>query len=192
MFCCRFSSIADWVLQGWPSKHSPEYGSTLALRNHKVRIFEACSGSQLLYCLHTAWLNKAALRKLDGFQARCLRKIPGVPHAYVSRISNLEVLGLAACKAYPKILLYKQLHLIHRIALLTSIDVMKTCVFVEGSFSFKGHDRPRCKGRPKQVWASQVYQLAVQVAGSVEGLANVWSSPPIAWRHRIRAFCFGD
>ena len=60
-------------------------------RQHEVRIFEACIGSQLLYCLHTVWLNKAALRKLDGFQARCLRKIPGVPHAYVSRISNLEV-----------------------------------------------------------------------------------------------------
>ena len=161
-------------------------------RQHKLRIFEACIGSQLLYCLHTAWLNKAALRKLDGFQGRCLRKILGVPHAYVSRISNLEVLGLAACKAYSKILLYRQLQLIHQIALLPSTDVMRTCVFEEGSFSLKGHHKPRCRGRPKQVWASQVYQLAVQAAGSVEGLANLWSSPPIAWRHRIRAFCFGD
>ena len=93
-------------------------------RQHKVRIFEACIGSQLLYCLHTAWLNKAALRKLDGLQAWCLRKILGVPHAYVSRISNLEVLGLAACKAYSKILLHRQLQLIHRTALFPSTDVM--------------------------------------------------------------------
>ena len=107
-------------------------------RQHKVRIFEACVGSLLLYCLHTAWLNKAALRKLNGFQARC--------YVYVSRISNLEVPELAACKAYSKILLYRQLQLIHRIALLLFTDVMRTCVFEEGSFSRKGHDRPRCRG----------------------------------------------
>ena len=45
----------------------------------KVRIFDACIGSQLLYCLHTAWLKKASLRKLDGFRARCVRKNFGIP-----------------------------------------------------------------------------------------------------------------
>ena len=45
-------------------------------QHRKIQIFDTCVGSQLLYCLHTAWLNKAELRKLDGFHARCLRKIP--------------------------------------------------------------------------------------------------------------------
>ena len=35
----------------------------------KIRMFQACMVSKLLYCLHTMWLNKAELRKIDGFQA---------------------------------------------------------------------------------------------------------------------------
>ena len=150
----------------------------------KIRIFDACIGSQLLYCLHTAWLNKAFLRKLDGFQARSLRKILGIPHSYLSRVPNVEVLKQAAAKPYSKILMYRQLQLIARIAALPSSDVMRTCVFEEGSFQLQGHAKPRCRGRPKQVWTSQVYQLAVQVA--------LWSSPPNVWRQRAQSFCFGN
>ena len=45
----------------------------------KIRIFQACVVSKLLYCLHTMWLNKAELRKIDGFQAKCLRSILHIP-----------------------------------------------------------------------------------------------------------------
>ena len=63
------SSIADWTRQELICKLSIECGRMLALR-----MFDAYIGS--------------FLRKLDGFQARCLRNI----HAYLSRISNVEVL----------------------------------------------------------------------------------------------------
>ena len=39
----------------------------------KIRIFEACVLSKLLYCLHTAWLNKAELRRLNAFQSSTSR-----------------------------------------------------------------------------------------------------------------------
>ena len=49
----------------------------------KIRIFQACVVSKLLYCLHTMWLNKAELRKIDGFQAKCLRSILHIPPPYI-------------------------------------------------------------------------------------------------------------
>ena len=54
----------------------------------KVRIFEACILSKLVYGLVTAVLNKLERRRLDGFQARCIRRILKVPPSYYSRISN--------------------------------------------------------------------------------------------------------
>ena len=63
---------------------------------------------------------KAFRRKLDGVQARGFFKILGVPHSYLSRVSNMEVLEQAAAK----ILMHRHLQLIGRIAALPASDVM--------------------------------------------------------------------
>ena len=52
----------------------------------KIHIFEACIISKLLYGLVTAVLNKAERARLDGFQARCFRRILKIPPSYYSRI----------------------------------------------------------------------------------------------------------
>ena len=70
----------------------------------KIRIFQACVVSKLLYCLHTMWLNKAELRKIDGFQAKCLRSILHIPPPYIIRISNATVLQRSHCKRMSNIL----------------------------------------------------------------------------------------
>ena len=70
----------------WKHANSPQH--------RKIVIFDICVGSQLLYCLHTGWLNKAKLRKLDGFHARCLRKILSIPHPFISRVSNFFFIEL--------------------------------------------------------------------------------------------------
>ena len=67
----------------------------------KIRIFQACVVSKLLCCLHTMWLNKAELRKIDGFQAKCLRSILHIPPPYISRVSNATVLQEATANACP-------------------------------------------------------------------------------------------
>ena len=74
----------------------------------KIRIFEACVLSNLLYCLHTAWLNKAELRRLNAFQAKCFRKILNIPHSFVSRISNKIVLEQSGRQEISSILTYRQ------------------------------------------------------------------------------------
>ena len=106
----------------------------------KLRVFNACVVSKLLYCLHTAWLNKADLRRLDAFQASCLRKILRIPHAFISRVSNAEVLSRANHRMLSKILQYRQVMvmLLKRVADLPSEDVMRTCVFQSDSFNLLG------------------------------------------------------
>ena len=71
------SSIADWarpelIFQAFNRvwKHAR------ITARCKVRFFDACIGSQLLYCLHTAWLNKAFLRKLDGLSSPMFAQNP--------------------------------------------------------------------------------------------------------------------
>ena len=68
--------------------------STLS-RTRKLRIFNACIVSKLMYSLFAGCLNKCERRRLDGFHARCLRKIYRVPPAYVSRVSNAAVFAMA-------------------------------------------------------------------------------------------------
>ena len=95
----------------------------------KIRIFEACVPSKLLYCLHTAWLNKAELRRLNAFQAKCVRKILNIPHSFVSRISNKIVLEQSGRQEISSILTYRQLVFFGKIAALPSTDVRRQCVF---------------------------------------------------------------
>ena len=109
-------------------------------KSEKIRIFEACVLSRLLYCLHTAWLNKAELRRLNAFQAKCFRKILNIPHSYVSRISNKTVLERSGRQEISNILTYRQLVLFGKVAALPFTDVRRQCVF-------SGHTQRR--GRPK-------------------------------------------
>ena len=70
----------------------------------KIRIFQACVVSKLLYCLHTMWLNKAELRKIDKFQGKCHRSILHTPPPYITRISNATVLQGSLCTLLSAIL----------------------------------------------------------------------------------------
>ena len=47
--------------------------------------------SKLRYAVASAWLSKAQLRRLDGFQARCLHSILKIPPSFLSRIGNEAV-----------------------------------------------------------------------------------------------------
>ena len=65
--------------------------------NRKILVYEACVQTKLLYSLHTSWFKRDELARIDAFQARCLRKILGIQHSYVSRVSNESVLGPPSC-----------------------------------------------------------------------------------------------
>ena len=70
--------------------------ASLAVKD-KVRIYDACVVSSLTYGLQTAWLSVAARRRLDGFHAKCSRRICNILPSFISRVPNAEVLARAGC-----------------------------------------------------------------------------------------------
>ena len=79
-------------------------------------MFDACVLSRLSYVLSAAFVNKAALRRVGGFQAQCLRKILGVAHSYYSRVSNAEILDRAGLTKISSRIRGQQMILMGRVA----------------------------------------------------------------------------
>ena len=101
--------------------------SALSVRR-KVAVFEACVVSKLLYGLTSACLNKCEKRRIDGFQARCLRKIMKVAPAYWSRVSNQTVLARASSRPVSQQLLKHQLIYFGRIASRNPTDPVRDSI----------------------------------------------------------------
>ena len=72
-------------------KLHPAWSHSSLNTKRKVNIFSACIATRLLYGLQAASLNKTERRRLDGFYARCLRRILKMPpsHAFVACILQL-------------------------------------------------------------------------------------------------------
>ena len=81
----------------------------------KLRIFNAVVESKLLYSLGSLCLTKSAKTRLDGFQNRCIRQIIGIKPAFVSRVSNIDVLQRAGCMPASGLLERRQLELLGKI-----------------------------------------------------------------------------
>ena len=62
----------------------------------KVQLYKSLVLIKLLYGLQTVWLSKQLRQRIDGFHCACLRQIYGIPHSYISRISNATVLEKAS------------------------------------------------------------------------------------------------
>ena len=150
--------------------------------------------SKLLYSLHVAWLSTAARRRLDGFQARCLRKILGIQHSMISRVTNVEVLSRAGVRKASVMLLERQLRLFGRIALCSELQTLRDCLLRPGSLSLKSDDYLRRVGRPRHYWPTMVRAYAVRAAGSEAELEILLSPSAIAqadWNATVKTYCQG-
>ena len=127
--------------------------------------------------------------KLNAFQARCLRKIAGIPHSYLSRVSNDTVLRTCSRDKLSSILHFRQLQLFGRIAQLPDQDITRQVVFKRASFELKDLKGLRNRGRPRHTWSNQVYNITVQTAGDVNSLYALLQQPSGAWQVKAWQFC---
>jgi len=100
----------------------------------------------------------------ENFKAKCLRSIFHIPPPYISRISNATVLQRNHCKRLSDILKFRQLCLFQFIAVLPDDDVRRPCIVQRSSFILQNQSAPHRLGRPKQIWVSEVYRMAVEIA----------------------------
>ena len=131
----------------------------------KLRFVDALIVSKLSYGLSTLCLATAQKRRLDGFHARCLRRILRIPAAYVSRVPNATVLSKAGVAPFSKLILRRQLLLLGRVACSPVGSPLRESTFIGSSLSPQVGRYVRRVGRPRQDWYSQVYKAGVQMYG---------------------------
>ena len=158
-------------------------------RHQKLEYFQAFVVPRLQYLLSTAWLVRAQRRRLDGFYARCLRKILGIPAAFISRVPNAKVFEEAGRLPLSEQLLRHQLMLLGRVGRSPSGSPLRRDTFVGGTALPMIGSHVRRVGRPRQDWTSQVLAEAERRAGShgqlVRSLLDVSADAEQRWKpHR--------
>ena len=122
----------------------------------KLKFFNAFVLSKLRYGLATVWLVTAQRRRLDGFVARCLRRVLRIPASFVSRISNAAVLARAGVTLFSQQVLRHQLSLLRKVALAEPGDPLRKDTFIGSTLIPQIGCFIRRVGRPRQDWTTQL------------------------------------
>ena len=122
----------------------------------KLRFFNAFVLSKLRYGLATIWLVTAQRRRVDGFVARCLRRLLRIPAAFVSRISNATVLARAGVKPFSQQVLRHQLCLLRKVSLAAPDHPLRKDTFIDSTLIPQIGHFVRRVGRPRQDWTTQL------------------------------------
>ena len=146
----------------------------------KVRIFSALIESKLLYSLACMCLTVAQVRRLDGFQNRCLRKVLGIKPSFISRVSNADVLTKAQHPSASLILQKRQLQLFGKVLRSPEAHPLHSISFVPGLFWKPRTDQyVRRKGRPNREWVPDVTKFALRITGTWERLRQLSQSKQV-------------
>jgi hypothetical protein len=159
-------------------------------KTKKVKIYESCIEPKLMYGLESLWLRKAERARLDALQARCLRRALGIPHAYMSRVSNASVLFEADRRPLSQELLRRQLNLYGKVAIMDDGAPQRRVLFEPSSLRLVSSRFRRGRGRPRQQWPQCVHDHAVQAVGSEEDLAAILRREDslYAWRQTTKRY----
>ena len=152
-------------------------------RGQKLLFFQSFVISRLLYGLASTWLVKAQLRRLDGFYARCLRNILGIPTAYVSRVSNQAVFSRARVKPISEQLQGMQLALLSKAAHAPTGALIRKNVFMEQSLRPVVGYYIRRVGRPRQDWTTSLLAVGATLYKSKQTFEKrLMERSPKSWK----------
>jgi len=128
-------------------------------RQRKCQLYHACVVSRLLYGLESLWLLQRDLHRLDAFHAQCLRRSCGIPHSFVSRVPNADVLRTAGQVPLTQLLRSRQISLYDKIANMPESSHLRRLTCEAGSDNPRVWTCKRGRGRPKQQWAACVHAM---------------------------------
>ena len=124
----------------------------------RVLIFNACVLSKVLYALESVWLLKADKTRLDAFQCYYIRRIFRIAPSFLSRISNVEVLERASVVRFCSLIEDLQRKLYQKIQW-HGPSAFSKALICDDYGSPKNWCGRRGRRRPRQMWATCVYQL---------------------------------
>ena len=162
------------------------WGHANISRQRKLQLLHSLVISKLLYGLATMWLVTTQRRRLDGFYARALRRVLGIPAAFISRVSNKTVFQKAGVTPLSEQLLHRQLVLLGKVARAPEADGLRADVFEGSTFKPLAGTQVRRVGRPRQDWTSEVWKAGVQRFGNASRMESLLLGGEEAWRSELR------
>jgi hypothetical protein len=161
------------------------WNHTNLTRVRKTAIFQSVIVSRLMYGLSSAWLNVAEMRRLNGFQCRCLRVIHGIPPSFVSRVSNKIVLEKSGQVVLGRQLLRHQLLFFGRVARAPASDPLRILTFVPDSVDAATGRYIRKVGRPRNEWAvmlqKECWRMNAEFLKFIDNEAE--------WKRAVHMYC---
>ena len=151
----------------------------------KLAIYSSLVESKLLYSLSTATYSVAELRRLDGFQAKCLRIVLGILPSFISRISNNTVRQKAGCRCFSQLLVDRQLMLLGTILRSPEHSPLQSVSFTPGTMQPATCRYVRRVGRPRKEWVPTVLSSACQLADTRQLLETARSEA--GWKRLVRS-----
>ena len=157
--------------------------SNLYIRQ-KVEFVTALIETKLLYSLVATCLKKSDLRRLDGFQCRCMRQLLKIPPAYISRVFNKTVLQKAGVVSISVKLERRQLLMLGRVLRASHDNPMHVNSFIPGTLRSAADRYVRRVGRPRKEWICTVLENAYRLLqGKVDLMTAV--SDEASWRQIV-------
>ena len=149
-------------------------------RKRKLAIFRSMVETKLLYALSCCCLNVAQQRRLNGFQAKCLRQIIGIPASFISRVSNREVLRRADYPEATTSLVQSQLQILGKVMRAPPTSQLQSCAFHPGTLQATTSHYIRRVGRPRKEWVPSVLAEAVSRVDPQD--LQTLAQDPLRWR----------
>ena len=129
-------------------------------RERKLQIYMSCVVSKILYSLESLWLLKNDLKKLDAFHQSCLRRMLRILPSFLSHVPNSEVLSASHLPLLSEILRQRQIELYVRVANMPENSLVRSLTCTPTGLPRVWALRRR-RGRPRQMWAQEVYSMSV-------------------------------
>ena len=156
-------------------------------QRRKIHLFHALVASKLQYALSTMWLVTAQQRRIDGFYARCLRRILRIPASYISRVSNKSVFQQAGVISMSEQVLRRQLVLIRKVARSSEGSALRQDVFVGSPLITQVGRYVRRIGRPRQEWSTEVLKAGARKFGSQASFEAALVHTDAVWKEELRS-----
>ena len=142
-------------------------------RQRKLLLYESLGQSNLVYSLSSCCLNVVQSRRVNGFQAKCVRQILGIRPSYDSRISNKEVMSRAGIRTISDVLARQQLDQLGRVLRADITSPLHTVALTPGTLEPATSHFKRRVGRPRKEWVPTVLEQArLHTRGNLYELAR--------------------
>ena len=111
--------------------------------NTKIRVYQACVLSTLLYSIETCSLYASQERRLNSFHLRCLRRIMGIK--WEDRISNSDVLNRAKLSSIHGLLSQRRLRWLGHVYRMDDGRLPKDILYGELATGTRSVGRPKLR-----------------------------------------------